>query len=257
MRYAMKVTAFAVLLLSLTSIVVAQNKPLTFEVASIKEHVFSGRDGGFVGSRISGSLVTVSTSTLKRLIQNAYQLQPYEVAGGPAWFNDNLPAYDITGRAPDGLTPTADEVRQMLQALLIDRFKLVFHRETRELTGYTLVIGKNGPKLKATSGARSGARISIGTVRRLEATNMSLAQLIGGLRADLNGPVVDQTGLDGRYDFQLEYIADPLQANTANVNSTAPDLFTALQEQLGLKLESMKTNVDMIVIDHAEKPDAN
>ena len=86
---------------------------------------------------------------------------------------------------------------------------------------------------------------------------MPLAQLIGGLRADLNGPVVDQTGLDGRYDFQLEYITDPLQANTVNVNSTAPDLFTALLEQLGLKLESMKTNVDMIVIDHAEKPDAN
>lgn len=89
------------------------------------------------------------------------------------------------------------------------------------------------------------------------ATNMSRAQFIGGLRADLNGPVVDQTGLDGRYDFQLEYIADPLQANAATVNSSAPDLFTALQEQLGLKLEPMKTKVDVIVIDHAEKPREN
>ena len=86
---------------------------------------------------------------------------------------------------------------------------------------------------------------------------MSLGQLIGGLRADLNGPVVDQTGLDGRYDFVLEYIADPLQANGANVNGAAPDLFTALQEQLGLKLEPMKVKVDVIVIDHAEKPSEN
>jgi len=70
-------------------------------------------------------------------------------------------------------------------------------------------------------------------------------------------PIVDQTGLDGRYDFQLEYIADPLQANAANVNSTAPDLFTALEEQLGLKLEPMKAKVDVIVIDRAEKPDPN
>jgi len=86
---------------------------------------------------------------------------------------------------------------------------------------------------------------------------MSLAQLVGGFRADLNAPIVDQTGLDGRYDFQLEYIADPLQANAANVNSTAPDLFTALEEQLGLKLEPMKAKVDVIVIDRAEKPDPN
>jgi bla regulator protein blaR1 len=257
MRYAITATAFAALPLSLTILAVAQNPPLAFEVASVKEHVFSGRGGGIVGSRISGSLVTVSTSTLKRLIQNAYQLQPYEVAGGPSWFNDNLPAYDITARAPDGRTPTAEEARQMLQVLLMDRFKLVFHRETRELTGYALVIAKNGSKLKATSGVPFGARISIGTVRRTEATNMSLAQFIGGLRADLNGPVVDQTGLDGRYDFQLAYLADPLQANTANVNSTAPDLFTALQEQLGLKLEPMKTTVDMMVIDRAEKPGEN
>ena len=70
-------------------------------------------------------------------------------------------------------------------------------------------------------------------------------------------PIVDQTGLDGRYDFQLEYIADPLQANAANVNSTAPELFTALEEQLGLKLEPMKAKVDVIVIDRAEKPDPN
>jgi len=257
MRHGITSTTFAALLLSFTSLVAAQNETLKFEVASIKEHVFNGRGGGFVGTRISGSLVTVSTSTLKRLIQNAYQLQPYEVACGPAWFNDNLPTYDITARVPDGRTPTDDEARQMLQALLIDRFKVMFHRETRELNGYTLVIGKNGPKLKPTSGERSGARISIGTVRRTEATDMSLSQFIGGLRADLNGPVVDQTGLDGRYDFQLEYIADPLQANAANVNTTAPGLFTALQEQHGLKLEPMKTQVELLVIDHAEKPDAN
>jgi uncharacterized protein (TIGR03435 family) len=125
MRYVLAIWLLA--LLFMPPIVAAQNQPLAFEVASIKEHVFNGRGGGFVGTRISGSLVTVSTSTLKRLIQNAYQLQSYEVVGGPAWFNDNLPAYDITARAPNGRTPTADEARQMLQALLTDRFKLIFH----------------------------------------------------------------------------------------------------------------------------------
>jgi len=168
-------------------ITAAQNETLKFEVASIKEHVFNG-GGAFLGTRISGSLVTVSTSTLKHLIQNAYQLQPYEVVVGPAWFNDNMPAYDITARAPDGRTPTVDEVRQMLQTLLMDRFKLIFHRESKEVTGYALVIGKNGPKLKPTSGGRAGATRSMGTVRRTEATNMSLAQLVGGFRADLNAP---------------------------------------------------------------------
>jgi uncharacterized protein (TIGR03435 family) len=90
----------------------------------------------------------------------------------------------------------------------------------------------------------------------MRATNMSLSQLVGGFRADLNAPVVDQTGLEGKYDFELEYVANPLQANTTDVGAAA-DLFTAIQEQLGLKLEPMKTKSEVLVIDHAEKPDAN
>ena len=251
---AAKIVLIVALLLSLAITTAAQNQPLAFEVASVKEHVFDGRGGGFLGTRISGSLVTVSISTLKRLIQNAYQVQEYQVVGGPAWVNDNRPAYDITARAPAGLTPTPDQARQMLQTLFAERFKLTLHHETREMQGYVLSIGKNGSKLKPTAGDSSGSRLAMGAVRSMHSTNMAISQLIATIRGEVNGPVEDQTGLEGRYDFQLEWIADPLQSTAADTNGAAADLFTALQEQLGLKLEPMKTKVEVLIIDHAEKP---
>jgi uncharacterized protein (TIGR03435 family) len=247
----------APLMLSLTITTVAQNQPLAFEVASIKLHLMTG--GGFIGTRISGSLVTVSISTLRRLIQNGYQVQPYQISGGPAWVNDTAPVYDIAARAPGESTPTADEARQMLQTLLADRFKLVLHRETREVPAYALVIAKNGSKLKATTGSPSGTRLAIGPTRRMQATNMSMGQLLGSLTGELGRPVLDQTGLSGKYDWELEWIADPVQATALDPNGAlvAADLFTALQEQLGLRLEATKTTIEVLVIDQAEKPSEN
>jgi uncharacterized protein (TIGR03435 family) len=256
-RYVLGIALICAGLVPATLITAAQNQPLAFEVASIKQHVMTG--GGFIGTRISGSLVTVSISTLKRLIQNAYQVQPYQVFGGPAWLNDSAPVYDITARAPSERTPTAEEARKMLQTLLADRFKLSFHRESREVPAHALVIGKNASKLTATAGGAPSASLAMGPTRRLTAKNMTVGQLISSISGETGRPVLDQTGLSGNYDWQLEWIANPVQSTTVEPNSAsaAADLFTAVQEQLGLRLEATKTMIEVLVIDHAEKPDAN
>jgi uncharacterized protein (TIGR03435 family) len=147
MASGIRIVIILVTLASVNLVSAAQNQPLAFDVASVKPRVITV--GGFIGMRISGSLVTVSMSTLKRFIVNAYKVQDYQVLGGPAWVDDYSLVYDIS--APGDRTPTLDETREMLQTLLADRFKLVIHHEVRVVSGYALVIGKGGSKLKPTA----------------------------------------------------------------------------------------------------------
>jgi uncharacterized protein (TIGR03435 family) len=152
----MKKAVFIVAMLASSSAIGqdAQDSRLAFDVATIKQHVLTG--GGFIGTRISGTLVTVSISTVKRLIQEAYGVRDYQILGGPSWISADI--YDVTARAPGEQPPTRDEVRRMLQVLLADRFKLVLHKEVREFPAYALVVGKSGSKLKSGAGtARTGA----------------------------------------------------------------------------------------------------
>lgn len=189
----------------------------------------------------------------------------------------------------DALKKLSDDdrliVRQhMLQALLADRFGLVFHRETRELPIYTLIIAKNGPKLhEATPGdtypngikLQNGApgagvwtmRTVAGGSYLINAQAIALSSLLPSLAYPLGRPIVDKTGLTGKYDFTLTYSLDQSESPTASApngqpalaaaDPTAPSLFTALQEQLGLKLESGKGPIEIIVIDHIERPSGN
>jgi uncharacterized protein (TIGR03435 family) len=169
--------------------------------------------------------------------------------------------YELDARAESGATLTEDQARQMLPALLADRFHLKIHRESRELSVYALVVGKNGPKLSSDGrgicGSRtSGFMTSVGAGFRLFAScapNTSLVQLAELLARETDRPVVDQTGLTGGYAFKLQWTED-----TAPVQSdSAPSFFTAVQEQLGLRLDPQRAMTDVLVIDHADPPSPN
>jgi uncharacterized protein (TIGR03435 family) len=163
--------------------------------------------------------------------------------------------YDVEAKAAAGADPTRADVLSMVQVLLADRFRLQLHREMKETARYVLMTGRNGIKMKPAGDASGGAR---GTNGRITGKR-TMAQLADLLSAVLDRPVVDQTGLSGPYDFTLEWLPELGQTtpNTLPPSPSASSIFTALQEQLGLRLESQKGNVEMIVIDHAEKPGQN
>jgi uncharacterized protein (TIGR03435 family) len=180
------------------------------------------------------------------------------VKGGPDWL-DREPYY-VDARAGD---PDAgsDQIRLMLQTLLIDRFKLITHRDAQQGQIYTLTLGKNGPKLQdAREGRRNYInRTGLGQVTFTE--NTTLLGLINILSSLLGAPVLDETGLKGSYNFSLEF-TDPRDPRTSSridprQTDSAPDLFAAIEEQLGLRLQTTKGPVDVLVIDRMERPSAN
>lgn len=166
------------------------------------------------------------------------------VIGGPSWIDDE--AFNIEGKAEDPSTGTEAQLKSMLQHLLAERFKLEFHTETREVQGFALVVAKSGPKLKPGTGEPStGFRFSGGS---MSATNATMESLAGSLTNRIGSPVIDRTGLAGGY-------AITLPGNISNdPNGSSPS--TALDE-LGLRLESQKVKIEIIVIDHVEKPSVN
>jgi uncharacterized protein (TIGR03435 family) len=153
----------------------------------------------------------------------------------------------------------------MLQKLLAERFKLAFHREKKELPVYAIVVGKNGPKLtKSASDPNGLPGLFLRGLGLLPATNANILDLAGLLQSVvLERPVVDQTGLSGRFDFELKWTPDESQFSGQGAKvrrddpDAPPDLFTAIQEQLGLQLKSTKASVDVLVIDRIEKPSEN
>ena len=209
---------------------------------------------------------TINT-TLDDLITFAYGLHVRQVVGGPAWATSEK--YDLDGKVAGESQPGDAQWKVMIQKLLADRFKLTFHREPREVSVYELTVGRNGPKLapsKAdpTSLPGMGFR-GFGNMPVSNATMADFAAMMQG--SVLDRPMIDHTGLEGRYDFVLKWTPDDSQfigmrppglIPPGNDNPNAPpNLFTAIQEQLGLKLESAKAPVDVMIIDHAEKPTAN
>jgi uncharacterized protein (TIGR03435 family) len=166
------------------------------------------------------------------------------IAGGPGWASAEQ--YDIEAKAENVASATDTQLKAMLRQLLADRFKLQFHTVQKELKAYSLVLAKGGAKLKPGEGdVQGGFRYGRGEI---SATNAPMAALAQALSLMLRAPVSDQTGLAGGYAFSL--------ASSDN-DPAAPSIFTVLQEELGLRLESTNVPVDVIVIDHAEKPNAN
>ena len=252
----------------------------TFEVASIRRNVSNNQVGSGLAAPQPGGRFIALGATLRRLVADAYgDTGAFDVIGGPAWAGTDR--FDVNARAEGERSPA--DIRRMLRSLLADRFKLVVHTERREMPVYTLTLARTdrrlGTKLrrsdpKCAEEARNYFAGATGFpppcgdfrlgARALSARGMSmdaLARLLGG-RA--GRPGLDATGLDGVYDLELEWSSDlGLQqaprgaAGAAELSADGLSLFTALQEQLGLKLEPTRGSVGVLVIDSAEPPTLN
>jgi uncharacterized protein (TIGR03435 family) len=230
--------------------------PPAFEVASIKLHAGPSRAIRMAG--ISGSRFSATNNSLLGLITYAYNLKIYEVAGGPGWISDYASfGWDIEAKAAGDGALTREQARQMLQTLLADRFQLKVHREMKEMAVYALVVaGRGGVKLKVSApDAEERMTMRGGRTIQIETTKGGMEQLVTQISGTLGQPVLDKTGLTSEYDYRLEFA--PQSAWAADADADAPTIFTALQEQLGLRLESQKAPVEIVVIDHAEKPSEN
>ncbi|MBZ5636164.1 MAG: TIGR03435 family protein [Acidobacteriia bacterium] len=242
----------------------AANANPAFEVATIRPSD-PARPGQIITLR--GAEVITTNVTVHDLINLAYWLHPKQLTGGPAWTESDK--FDLAGK-PDALgQPNVDQMKMMIQKLLADRFQLKFHFEKRDLSVYAIGIAKTGAKIIKSQDDPKGipgwsfGRTASGT--RITFRNAPLSQIAAVLQNSLDKPVVDQSGLSERYDFTLTFTPDPAQAAliggppppAADNPDAAPDLFTAFQQQLGLKLESTKAPVDVMVIDKVEKPSEN
>jgi uncharacterized protein (TIGR03435 family) len=200
--------------------------------------------------------------TLKGLVLAAYDVNDFQIVGGPSWMDND--GYDVVAKA--GSDATYTQMKPMLQTLLADRFKLALHRESKELPVYELSVAKGGPKIVATKEGSCapldlsgpppplGTKICGGVARRLyELTSyaVSMPEFVGYLAAIMGRPVIDKTGFKDRFDVDLKF--DPCSTPGGLGGATPP----GLQDQLGLRLQSAKGPVEVLVIDHAERPTAN
>lgn len=265
----------AVLTLLVTMRTFAQNAaaPPAFEVATIKPSDPSVRRpvGMFPAA---GGRLNVTGESLRLMIREAYGVKDDQISGGPGWSATD--PYDIVAKA--GGDPANAQLMLMVQSLLADRFRLKLHRETREGPVFALVVGKNGPKLRQpksggetpnsetpgnqTPGNETWIRIArIGPFDRsavsfrATAQNASMPLLAERLRDFVGRPVVDRTGIQGAFDFSFEFAPDVGQADITQTDGAA-SIFTAIQE-LGLRLESSKGPVELLIVDHAERPSGN
>jgi uncharacterized protein (TIGR03435 family) len=221
-----------------------------FEVASIKPN----RSGNNAIGNLSicpdsdRGRVRVNNASLDLIIERAYGLKEYQLLGQPGWLTSER--FDIAAKpqSPVGYK----ECQLMLQTLLAERFKLAIHSETRQLSVYKLVVAKNGPRVhKVDVDPHIGVKTFSTSVAQLVTTGSSMSQLAGMLAStpELDNLVVDRTGLDGYYEFTLEWTPESRSAD----GTPGPSLFLALQEQLGLKVEAGKGPVQVFVIDRIEK----
>jgi uncharacterized protein (TIGR03435 family) len=235
-----------------------------FEVATIKPADADAKSGRFITMQGTNRFVE-KAYTLKLLIAAAYDLNPRTISGGPEWITTDH--YDILAVTPGEVRPNHDEQMSMLRTLLADRFKLTFHREPKVFSIYELEVAKNGPKLKeSTASPDEPVVVGPGVVYPqrivLPGRNATMGNFVSLLqRAILDRPVVDKTGLSGRYDFDLEWAPDETQFGgdvpPASAAAPSPPLFDAIQQELGLKLEATKGPVDALVVDKAERPTPN
>lgn len=217
----------------------------SFDVASIKA---SPPDAHPETRRWPGGRFTATGVTLRALIQRAWDVQDFQVAGGSKWTDNDR--FDIAARArPEDST----NVNLLLQGLLAERFHLKIRQETRATSGYSLVIARKGLKL---SPKPNGGATTWSLVRgNLVAGNVSMGMLASDiLQKALHRPVVDNTGLDGSYDLKLTWAPD--DGDSATIEAL-PSFFTAVREQLGLELKAHRQQVVVFVIENAEKPSAN
>jgi len=263
---------------------------LSFEAVSIKPN---NSGSGSSGTSTNQGRLRATNVTVKQLIMAAYRVQDFQVIGGPDWINTDR--FDVQAKAEDGAVLDTRNQRDepdklgplefMMQSMLADRFQLTLNQETRELPVYTLSIAKDGPKIKPVStdqkepepppkasgppqGAVGPGSMSTNVNRtkgEMNANAVPIARFANALSRQLRRPVIDQTNLRELYTIHLEWTPDT--ALTAGLNPTGgdappadpagPSLFTAIQEQLGLKLAAAKGLVEVLVIRTVQKPSEN
>lgn len=222
----------------------------SFEVASIKVHPEPVQVS--MDARVSGTLVRATAVTLLDLIEDAYGVAYDQVSGVPGW--GKTVHFDVEARAAGERALTTDQMREMLQNLLAERFQLVIHREMKEVPMWDLVVAKGGPKLKPFDPEKNlGGILAANGTMHMTVSKGTMEQLAVRLRG--NGaarPVRDKTGLTGYYSYTLDWVN-----GIPAPDSDGVPLFEALPQQLGLRLESSKGVVEQIVVDRAERPSAN
>jgi uncharacterized protein (TIGR03435 family) len=249
---------------------VLQSQP-SFEVASIKQN--RSNSAAWSMTMPPGGRFNFSNATPDTIIRWAYRLQDLQLAGMPSWASSAR--FDVVARSES--TPPPDEARMqsMMQTLLAERFKLVAHREARELPIYALVLARAdrqpGPALRSSqvdcaavaAAARTstppplgnrplcGVRMGSGS---MIAGGLTMPRLVANLTRVVDRIVVDRTNLAGAFDIDLHWAPEQSSPDAAPVDPNAPSIFTAMQEQLGLKLDSTRAPVDVLVIDHVERP---
>ncbi len=277
----MKRLALAALIALAKSLTLAQTPapPLAYDVISIRPAATGtttdnrGVTMVRMTSRAAPDGISLENINVKSLINSAYNVKPDSIVGGPDWINSNH--YDINAKvtpsgdaAPPALTDA--QRKQMLQSLLAGRFKLAVHPESKVGAIYELDFAKGGSKLHESTSSNASptanapgslpaprARMTFGN-GQLTGKAIALSTLVDLLSSQLHRPVVDKTGLTGKYDIDLHWTPDSLSASeTASSDASGPSLFTALQEQLGLKLNPAKGAVETLVIDHIEPPTPN
>jgi uncharacterized protein (TIGR03435 family) len=249
-------------------VLAAQSQAVTaarpsFEVASIKPN--NSQSGSSSSGYRPGGLYIATNVSLKSLIMESYRIHDFQLLGGPNWLATDR--FDVQARAEAGAIADVAEpfdptrptrLLLMVQSMLEDRFRLKIRRETRELPLYVLVIGSGGPKMTAAAGDKNegiGTNCCKDGIAELNAKGVPMTHFAATLSQQLGRVVVDKTGLKGSFDIKLRWTPDQVTLNTRDVSG--PSIFAAVQEQLGLRLESAKGPVDVIVVESAEKPAEN
>jgi uncharacterized protein (TIGR03435 family) len=233
-----------------------------FEVATIKPSKPDQQGKGFM---VKGREFDTINTSLIDLITFAYGIHPKQIVGAPDWAGTDK--YDLTAK-PDGEgQPNDRQWKTMIQKLLADRFKFAFHHDKKELSVYTLVVAKGGSKMTKSEGDPNGLpALFFHGLGDLPGRNATMADFAGVMQtAVLDRPVVDQTGLTGRFDFTLKWSPDESQFGGLGIKvpppsdkpDAPPNLYQAIQEQMALKLDPVKAPADVLVIDHVDKPSAN
>jgi uncharacterized protein (TIGR03435 family) len=243
-------SAFVALLLT-ASVSPAQPAP-TFEVATIKPNRSGERGEG--ASPVAGGRFLYKNGTLRSLLKQAYRVKDYQIAGGQGWMAAER--FDIEAKAES--RTTLSQAWVMVRSLLVERFQLKFHRETREMPVYLLTVEAKGAKVQAT-GPGNGGRVR-NRAGSLDAEDITMGMLAHWLESSVPRPVIDRTGLAGGFHIKLDW--SPTQGEVGaesgvTTDAAGPTLFTALREKLGLRLEAGKAPIEVLVIDHAARPTAN
>lgn len=232
--------------------------PTAYDVISLKPHAHNESDT-YHGWRNTPSGIVGSDVSVRSLIMPAYHLIMFDqISGLPPWADTDT--FDLEAKLDpanaEALAKMPEQGQEsqrqlMLRSLLADRFKLKISQSTKELPVFDLVIAKGGPKLKEAISDRRGYNVTMGALCTMTSDSLAASELADSLANFANRIVIDKTGLKGKYQVTLNW------AFNENFTNAGPSLFTALQEQLGLKLEPAKAPVDVIVIDHIERPSEN